>query len=97
MRGLHPAWSVAAVTFGVLLVAAGIRSAPGVLIVPLEAEFGWSRATTGFAVAVNIVRIGDNPDASAFDDIAARTGGTVEAVPTSDSPDLIDRLGKLLY
>lgn len=48
-------------------------------------------------VAVNIVRIGDNPDASAFDDIAARTGGTVEAVPASDSPDLIDRLGKLLY
>ncbi|MEH6792878.1 MAG: substrate-binding domain-containing protein [Rhodococcus sp. (in: high G+C Gram-positive bacteria)] len=48
-------------------------------------------------VAVNIVRIGDNSDASAFDDIAARTGGTVEAVSTSDSSDLIDRLGKLLY
>ncbi|QII03413.1 VWA domain-containing protein [Rhodococcoides fascians A21d2] len=48
-------------------------------------------------VAVNIVRIGDNSDASPFDDIAARTGGTVEAVSTSDSPDLIDRLGKLLY
>ncbi len=48
-------------------------------------------------VAVNIVQIGDNPDVSSFDDIAARTGGTVEAVSTSDSPDLIDRLGKLLY
>jgi hypothetical protein len=48
-------------------------------------------------VAVNIVRIGDNSDASTFDDIAAQTGGTVEAVSTSDSPDLIDRLGKLLY
>ena len=58
MIKLHPAWQVAAVTFGVLLVAAGIRSAPGVLIVPLEAEFGWSRATTGFAIAVNIVLYG---------------------------------------
>ncbi|MFI8566016.1 substrate-binding and VWA domain-containing protein [Rhodococcus sp. NPDC078407] len=48
-------------------------------------------------VAVNIVRIGDNPDATSIDDIAARTGGVVEAVSTSDSPDLIDRLGKLLY
>ncbi|OZD10468.1 hypothetical protein CH275_01205 [Rhodococcus sp. 06-235-1A] len=56
-----------------------------------------SAADPARPVAVNIVRIGDNPDASSFADIAARTGGTVDAVPTSDSPDLIDRLGKLLY
>lgn len=48
-------------------------------------------------VAVNILRIGDNSGSSAFDEIAARTGGTVEAVSSSDSPDLTDRLGKLLY
>ena len=53
-------------------------------------------------VAVNVVRIGaipdaSAPDASAYADIAARTGGTVEAVSTSDSPDLIALLGKLLY
>ena len=53
-RRVHPAWVVASCTFLVLLVAAGIRSVPGVLIVPLETEFGWSRATIGFAVAVNI-------------------------------------------
>ena len=58
MSKLHPAWRVAAVTFFVLLVAAGVRSAPSVLIVPLEAEFGWSRATTGFAVGVNILLYG---------------------------------------
>ena len=40
------------------LVAAGVRSTPGVLIVPLEAEFGWSRATISFAVAVNILLYG---------------------------------------
>lgn len=58
VRRVHPAWVVAACTFLVLLVAAGIRSVPGVLIVPLETEFGWSRATIGFAVAVNIALYG---------------------------------------
>jgi len=57
-RRVHPAWVVAACTFFVLLVAAGIRSVPGVLMVPLETEFGWSRATIGFAVAVNIALFG---------------------------------------
>ena len=56
--GVHPAWIVAACTFLVLLVAAGVRSVPGVLIVPLETEFGWSRATVAFAVAVNIALYG---------------------------------------
>lgn len=58
MTRLHPAWTVAACTFLVLLVAAGVRSTPGVLIVPLEREFGWSRDTISFAVAVNILLYG---------------------------------------
>ena len=40
---LHPAWVVAAVTFLTILGAAGFRSTPGVLIDPLQDEFGWSR------------------------------------------------------
>ena len=55
---VHYAWVIAAVTFFVLLTAAGIRSTPSVLIVPLEAEFHWSRATISFAVAVNIFLYG---------------------------------------
>ncbi len=55
---VHYAWIVAAVTFLVLLTAAGVRSTPGVLMVPLEQEFGWSRATISFAVAVNIFLYG---------------------------------------
>ncbi len=55
---IHYAWVVAAVTFCVLLTAAGIRSTPGVLMVPLQDEFGWSRATISFAVAVNIFLYG---------------------------------------
>ena len=54
----HYAWTVAAVTFVVLLVAAGIRSTPGVLIVPLEREFGWSRASISAAIAINLLLYG---------------------------------------
>ncbi|GAC1406986.1 MAG: hypothetical protein NVSMB49_26770 [Ktedonobacteraceae bacterium] len=31
-----------------------MRSTPGVLIVPLEHEFGWSRATISLAVSINL-------------------------------------------
>jgi nitrate/nitrite transporter NarK len=55
---LHYAWIVAAITFLVLLITAGIRATPGVLMVPLEAEFGWSRATISAAVAINIALFG---------------------------------------
>jgi sugar phosphate permease len=55
---LHYAWIVAGVTFLTLLAAAGLRATPGVLIVPLETEFGWSRATISFAVGVNIFLYG---------------------------------------
>jgi len=40
---LHYAWVVAAVTFVVLLLTAGVRAAPGILIVPFENEFHWAR------------------------------------------------------
>jgi predicted MFS family arabinose efflux permease len=55
---LHYAWVMFAVTGITLLAAAGIRSTPGVLIVPLEAEFGWSRATISLAVSINLVLFG---------------------------------------
>ena len=55
---LHYAWVVMAVTFVTLLVGAGTRAAPGVLIVPLEHEFGWSNATISFAIALNILLYG---------------------------------------
>ncbi|SDT41405.1 Sugar phosphate permease [Friedmanniella luteola] len=55
---LHPAWWVAVVAFVALLGAAGFRSAPGVLMVPLEEEFGWSRSLMSFAVSVNLVLYG---------------------------------------
>src|SRR4051794_8482326 len=55
---LHYAWIVAAVTFAIVVLTAGVRAAPGVLIVPLEHEFQWSRATISFAVGVNLLLFG---------------------------------------
>jgi predicted MFS family arabinose efflux permease len=55
---LHYAWIVALVTFGVLLVTAGVRATPGVLMISLEGEFGWSRTVISAAVAINIALFG---------------------------------------
>jgi sugar phosphate permease len=57
-RSIHYAWVVAGVTFATLLVAGGVRGSPGVLVVPLETEFGWSRATISFAIGINIFLYG---------------------------------------
>src|ERR1700709_2444442 len=53
-RRLHPAWTIAAVTFVTMLGAAGFRSVPSVLMDPLHMEFGWSHATLGAARSVNM-------------------------------------------
>jgi MFS family permease len=54
----HPAWLALAVTFLVLLSAAAVRATPGVLFLPLEHEFHWSRSTVSLAVSVNILLYG---------------------------------------
>ena len=68
VRGrIHYAWVVFGVTFFTLLAAAGIRSTPGVLIVPLEHEFGWNRAEISVAVSINLLLFGlSGPFAAAF-------------------------------
>ena len=55
---IHYAWIIAAVTFATLLITAGIRATPGLLMVPLETEFGWSRTAISSAVAINIALFG---------------------------------------
>lgn len=54
----HPAWTVAAVAFLALVGAAGFRAAPGVLMVPLQEEFGWSTTVLSAAVSINLVLFG---------------------------------------
>lgn len=66
-RRLHYAWIVFGVAFFALLASAGIRSTPGVLMVPLEREFGWSPAVVSAAVSINLVLFGlCGPFAAAF-------------------------------
>jgi len=55
---IHPGWIAVAVTFATLMATAGFRSAPSVLIVPLEDAFGWSRSDISLAVAINILLFG---------------------------------------
>src|SRR5207245_2130823 len=55
---VHYGWIVVGVTFVTLLAAAGIRSAPGLLMIALEREFGWTRATVSFAVSINLFLYG---------------------------------------
>ncbi|SEI44069.1 Sugar phosphate permease [Arthrobacter sp. yr096] len=57
-RRIHPAWIVAAVAFLALVGAAGFRAAPGVLMVPLQQEFGWSTTVLSLAVSINLVLFG---------------------------------------
>jgi len=55
---LHYAWVVLGVTFLASLTAVGVRSAPGVMIVPLQRSFGWDVATISGAISVNILLLG---------------------------------------
>ncbi|MFL6160903.1 MAG: MFS transporter [Jatrophihabitantaceae bacterium] len=57
-RGPHLAWLIAAITFVTLLGAAAFRSVPSVLMDPLHMEFGWSHATIGSAMSINMTLFG---------------------------------------
>jgi sugar phosphate permease len=57
-KSFHYGWVVVGVTCLALLTGAGVRSTPGILMVPLETEFGWSRATIALAVSINLILYG---------------------------------------
>jgi predicted MFS family arabinose efflux permease len=66
-RGLHYGWVVAATTFLTMLVTAGAVGAPGVLLLPLQREFGWSTAAISSAMAMRLLLFGlMGPFAAAF-------------------------------
>ena len=58
MRKIHPAWYAFGVTFLTLAASAGYRSAPSVLIIPLQDAFGWSRSTIAAAISINTLLFG---------------------------------------
>ncbi|MCT8139174.1 MFS transporter [Anaerobacillus sp. CMMVII] len=55
---MHYGWVVVWLTFIAVLVAAGVRSITGVIMVPLEQEFEWSRSAVSFAFAINLILYG---------------------------------------
>ncbi|HEY9100859.1 MFS transporter [Chitinimonas sp.] len=54
----HYAWLAVAVTFLVMLITAGTRATPSVMMVPLEQQFGWSRTTISLALSINLALFG---------------------------------------
>lgn len=66
-RGIHYGWAVAAVTFLTMLITAGAMGAPGVFMVPLQREFGWSAEEISTALAIRFALFGlMGPFAAAF-------------------------------
>ena len=57
-RRIHPAWIAFGVTFLVIATSGGYRSAPSVLIIPLQNAFGWSRASISAAISINVLLFG---------------------------------------
>ena len=55
---MHYAWISVGVVFLVLLAAAGTRATPSVMMLPLEQQFGWSRATISLAISINLALYG---------------------------------------
>ena len=58
LRGVHYGWIVLAATFVATAAAAGIRGSFGVYVKPLEADFGWDRATISGVAALSLLCFG---------------------------------------
>ena len=57
-RNIHYGWIVVGATFLTMLVTAGALGAPGVLMVPLQKEFGWDAAQISSALAIRFMLFG---------------------------------------
>ena len=57
-RGIHYGWVVAGTTFLAMLATSGAMGAPGVMIAPLQHEFGWQNADISSAMAVRSLLFG---------------------------------------
>ncbi|HEY2248093.1 MAG TPA: MFS transporter [Bradyrhizobium sp.] len=57
-RNIHYGWVMVGVTFLATLISAGTVGAPGVFIVPLQHEFGWSNAEISSALSIRFILFG---------------------------------------
>ncbi|MGB6651126.1 MAG: MFS transporter [Xanthobacteraceae bacterium] len=66
-RNIHYGWIIVGVTLLTTVITAAAMSTPGVLIVPLEKEFGWTDAQISSALALRLMLFGlFGPFAAAF-------------------------------
>jgi len=57
-HNIHYGWVMVGVTFLTALITAGTVGAPGVFIVPLQKEFGWSTAEISSALSIRFILFG---------------------------------------
>ncbi len=57
-RNIHYGWVMVGLTFFAALVSAGAVGAPGVFIVPLQHEFGWTTAEISSALSIRFILFG---------------------------------------
>jgi len=57
-RNIHYGWVMVGVTFLTALISAGTVGAPGVFIVPLQKEFGWTTAEISSALSIRFILFG---------------------------------------
>jgi sugar phosphate permease len=57
-RNIHYGWAMVGVTFFTTLISAGTVGAPGVFIVPLQKEFGWTAAEISSALSIRFILFG---------------------------------------
>src|SRR6201993_4001278 len=57
-RNIHYGWVMVGVTFLTALITAGTVGAPGVFIVPLQHEFGWTTAEISSALSIRFILFG---------------------------------------
>ena len=57
-RNIHYGWVMVGVTFLTALISAGTVGAPGVFIVPLQQEFGWTTAEISSALSIRFILFG---------------------------------------
>jgi MFS family permease len=55
---MHPGWVVLAAVMVAMITASGLRNVFGVFIQPLEAEFGWDRASLSGTAALSLFLLG---------------------------------------
>jgi MFS family permease len=57
-HNIHYGWVMVGVTFLTALISAGTVGAPGVFIVPLQQEFGWTTAEISSALSIRFILFG---------------------------------------